>query len=155
MQQYNWDHRIDDWESMLIGKVLTSASQCQGENEELVLETEDMKLIFTHDQDCCESVVIEDICGDLGDLVGHPILMAEEVSSVKPPENVTKQRDIEKAAAKANGDYYWGIESETWTFYKFGTIKGSVTVRFHGSSNGYYSESVSVYRLQKLEGKED
>ena len=149
MQQYNWDHRIDDWESMLIGKVLTSASQCQGENEELVLETEDMKLIFTHDQDCCESVVIEDICGDLGDLVGHPILMAEEVSSVKPPENVTKQRDIEKAEAKANDVYYWGIDSETWTFYKFGTIKGSVTVRFHGSSNGYYSESVSVYRIQK------
>lgn len=81
---------------------------------------------FQHYQDCCESVYIESIVGDLADLVGAPLLIAEEVS-----------------------DYYAdplndGEESYTWTFYKFATRKGYVDVRWYGSSNGYYSESVSV-----------
>ena len=81
---------------------------------------------FQHYQDCCESVYIESIVGDLEDLVGAPLLIAEEVT-----------------------DYYAdplddGEESYTWTFYKFATRKGYVDVRWYGSSNGYYSESVSV-----------
>lgn len=81
---------------------------------------------FQHHQDCCESVYIESIVGDLEDLVGAPLLIAEEVT-----------------------DYYAdplddGEESYTWTFYKFATRKGYVDVRWYGSSNGYYSESVSV-----------
>ena len=79
---------------------------------------------FQHNQDCCEHVYIEDICGDLNDLVGAPLVEAEEVSDYE---------------GEATGD-----ESYTWTFYRFRTRKGSVTVRWYGSSNGYYSESVSV-----------
>jgi hypothetical protein len=81
---------------------------------------------FYHEQDCCESVSIEDIVGDLEDLVGVPILEARE--------------DMQEGVV---GDF----ESATWTFYNFRTIKGSVTVRWLGISNGYYSESVDLIRL--------
>ncbi len=81
---------------------------------------------FYHEQDCCESVSIEDIVGDLEDLVGVPILEAREDSQ------------------EGSGSDY---ESATWTFYNFRTIKGSVTVRWLGTSNGYYSESVRCQRL--------
>jgi hypothetical protein len=86
---------------------------------------------FLHDFDCCESVYIEDVCGDLNDLVGSPILMAEEISCDKgPPKH---PRD----------------ECYRWTFYKFATAKGWVTVRWLGQSNGYYSMGVSFYENGK------
>ena len=82
---------------------------------------------FEHAQDCCESVWLESIDGDLADLVGEPITMAEEVSS-------------DRDDRLENSD-----DSYTWTFYKFATAKGFVTVRFYGTSNGYYSEGVTYF----------
>ena len=66
-----------------------------------------------------EYVTLEEIHGDLSDLVGSPILQAEQVSS--------------------KGDDY---QVEEWSFYKLATIKGSVTLRWYGTSNGYYSTDV-------------
>lgn len=78
-----------------------------------------------HEQDCCEAVYVEDIAGDLDDLIGAPLLRAEERSN----------EDLD------------ACESGTWTFYEFATIKGSVTIRWYGSSNGWYSERVSLVQL--------
>ena len=86
-----------------------------------------------HSQDCCESVTIEDICGELDDLIGAPILMAEEAFS---------RHNITPDGAPISTPQYQD-DSFTWTFYKFATIKGYVTIRWHGTSNGYYSESVN------------
>ena len=104
-----------------------SLYRVEADEEELKLYLSETNYVkFYHQQDCCEYVYIEDICGDLNDLVGSPLLEAEEVSNYQ-------------AEPKDKNE-----ESYTWTFYKFRTLKGSVTVRWYGSSNGYYSEGVSV-----------
>lgn len=87
-----------------------------------------------HQQDCCESVYLESVVGDVADLVGHPILLAEEVEGEEPEE-------------PAEEEYY--PESHTWTFYKLATIKGYVDLRWYGSSNGYYSEDVDFEEVTK------
>ncbi len=95
-------------------------------DEQLVFSTDaGYKVIFYHDQDCCERVYIEDICGDLNDLVGEPLIVARSSCNRVHHEE------------EENG-------SITWTFYTFRTVKGTVDVRWFGTSNGYYSEHVNV-----------
>jgi hypothetical protein len=77
-----------------------------------------------HDQDCCETVVVEDVNGDWSDLIGHPLLVAEARTN--------------KGGDEAN------FESYTYTFYTFRSVGGSVDVRWLGTSNGYYSEEVDA-----------
>ena len=108
----------------MVGKVFTSV---RNENTELVFENATERFVFFHQQDCCEHVSIEDVCGELQDLVGEPLLMAEEVEGQTPV-------DFDEAEH----------ESVTWTFYKFATRKGYVDVRWFGESNGFYSEGVSL-----------
>lgn len=85
------------------------------------------QVVMCHEQDCCEFVYLHDINGELEDLVGHPLLMFEEVVNDRTGEI--------------------GGETQTWTFYKMSTIKGYVTMRWLGTSNGYYSESVDVVEI--------
>lgn len=119
----------------LVGKTLT---EIKNNGDELIFIVDDgTQFKMYHGQDCCESVSIEDINGDLEDLIGTPILKAEEVSSYEP----TSEEDIKKTK-EANG---WG--SCTWTFYKLATIKGYVDIRWFGESNGYYSESVDFIQV--------
>jgi len=92
------------------------------DNDYRVVFTEENgdQYVFAHIQDCCESVTVRDVVGHFSDLVGSPLLEAEETSN--------------------SGHTTYG--TETWTFYKFGTIKGHVNISWIGESNGYYSESV-------------
>jgi hypothetical protein len=117
---YNSEAKIES----MVGKVFTSVTQ---DGSEMVFENATERFVFFHSQDCCESVSIEDVCGDLEDLVGEPLLLAEEVSGETPVD--FNEMDH---------------ESVTWTFYKFATRKGYVDVRWLGESNGYYSEGVSL-----------
>lgn len=123
----------------LVGKTLIS---CKNENDErIVFECDDgTTYALLHNQNCCENVTVESITGDLADLVGTPILLAEEASSDDDPEDVKAAKVA--ARAKDPDAWHYDSESQTWTFYKLRTIRGSVDIRWHGSSNGYYSERV-------------
>ena len=130
MYEYDWN----DYGSMsdLIGKTLSSV--VNNGNDEIIFTVNDgTRYVMYHYQDCCEQVYIDDICGDLQDLVGSPILESEEVSSDDLPGKYPDYED----------------ESYTWTFYKLGTIKGSVNIRWYGTSNGYYSESVDFHKIKE------
>lgn len=113
----------------MIGRTFTSVTA----NRDKLRFTDDKgTFTFSHYHECCESVWIEDVVGDLDDLVGSPLLTAYESCSHENPEGVMEEYQ----------DPY--IDSFTWTFYKFATIKGYVDVRWYGESNGYYSEGVDL-----------
>lgn len=85
-----------------------------------------------HDQDCCENVYLEDIVGDLDDLYVGKIIKAEETTNRNDPP-----------PAEGSDDSY------TWTYYNLATIEGYIQFRWFGTSNGYYSESVSLYKYKE------
>lgn len=119
--------------SALTGKTITAINGSAGDDRMTFKCDDGTAYVMYHSQDCCESVSIEDIVGDLRDLIGSPILRAEESTSDTRPSDLPEP-DYED-------------ESQTWTFYKLATIKGYVDIRWHGSSNGYYSESVDFEQV--------
>jgi len=112
----------------LLGKTLVSIKKS---DDELIFTTTEGECFKAyHSQDCCEYVIIEDIEGNLDDLIGNTLTQAEESTNSKDTFNKIEYP-----------------ESFTWTFYKLATIKGYVTIRWLGESNGYYSESVDFIKL--------
>jgi hypothetical protein len=117
--------------SDLIGKIIISIHGLESGSDNVVFKCSDgSEYTMYHAQDCCENVSIDDVNGDIDDLLNSPILKAEETNNepdgFKDPHGEDSYRD-----------------SWTWTFYHLATIKGYVTIRWYGESNGYYSESVS------------
>ena len=126
----DYNNIVDTQEGMarMLGKTFVQVTGAVG-NFDLLFETaQGERFMFSHQQDCCERVDINDIVGDLQDLVGEPLLLAEEVEGETPVDFNERE-----------------YESVTWTFYKFATRKGYVDVRWLGESNGYYSEGVDLF----------
>ena len=121
------DHGIE----VLKGKTLTNVIVDREGDEKITFYTTDGDVyIMQHHQDCCESVVIDDINGDLTMLIGSEILTASERVRVSGDDD---------------DDGYQ--ESNTWTFYYISTLHETVSIKWWGSSNGYYSESVSFDKV--------
>lgn len=110
-----------------IGKTLKSVNVINNEsNIKIIFEFEEgQKYEMSHQQYCCEDVYIEDITGNMANLIGRELTMAEEVQEL---------------GEKEDGTF-------TWTFYKLATELGYVTIRWYGESNGYYSESVDIEEI--------
>ncbi len=152
---YSWSNKTVPFESI---KGLTFSKVENNDNDEIVFYCTDGRIFRqVYHPDCCASCSVEEVIGDLSDLENTPILLAEEVTSSEPDTEtlLNRTRDYEEEVAdyikQGREPYYDSLEaylegrheSETWTFYKVSTIKGSVTIRWYGSSNGYYSETAS------------
>lgn len=117
----------------LKGKTFTKVVDLDG-SKVIFTVSDDEEYMLYHEQDCCESVGIEDTNGELEWLVDSEILMAEEMT--KEPDPIQE----------GDEDDRWN-ESQTWTFYRISTFKGTVVFRWLGESNGYYSESVDFCKV--------
>lgn len=110
----------------LLNKILIDVEVI--DNKQIILSCDNgEKYMMEHEPISMEDVWLEDIGGDLENLLNSPILLAEEVYEKGDPED----------------------GSFTWTFYKFSTAKGYVTMRWYGESNGYYSEEVYIYKMDE------
>jgi hypothetical protein len=122
--------------SELIGKTITMIERGDAL---LVFRTSDGDVYrMEHEQNCCELVTLEEVIGDLADLINSPIVEASKETNRELPAKDPKWDD-----------------SYTWTFYKIGSVKGFVTLRWYGESNGYYSEEVSFLKNGERWGEDD
>jgi hypothetical protein len=102
-----------------------------------------------HEQDCCEEVEIEDICGDFEDIINTPIIHAEEamykdnewVNTCSLSTEIATRHLLRGVTIDNNKEEG---QHSTWTFYKIDTNKGGITIRWWGSSNGNYCEEISI-----------
>jgi hypothetical protein len=106
----------------LLGHILTDIKVDKAREYVLFTTSSGDQYKLYHPQDCSEQVCLEEVVGDLTDLLNSPILFAEESSN--------------------EGEYEASSDIYKWTFYKLSTNKGSVTLRWYGTSNGYYSVDV-------------
>lgn len=124
-------HSVVDF-SILIGKTLIDIQESSDSLWFKDAENNEYSLLQLHPDGA--SVTLDDIVGDLDDLLNTPILFAEEVSG-----------DTGKSE-----DY----ESYTYTFYKLATVKGWVDIKFFGTSSGYYSEKADFIKYRSANENE-
>lgn len=112
----------------IIGSTVLSVSGLSVDSEEIIIETDNGTYKMYHCQDCCESVSVDDVIGELK--IGSKILdFIEKTNSDTPKEE----------------EYV--DDSFTWTFYTIVTDKGYCDIKWYGTSNGYYSESVYFEKI--------
>lgn len=108
--------------SILVGKTLESI---ENSGERLTFHIDDgTAYVSYHSQDCCESVQIDHVDGNVEDVIGQMIVEAEDWEDGDPVPDVKYQP-----------------ESHTWTRQRIRTNKGEVTFHWLGESNGYYGET--------------
>ena len=93
-----------------------------------------------HSQRCCELVLLNDMTGDVADLLNTPILIAEKRISGKRVKGC-----LATYVTQPQVDNIY-----LWSYYTFRTIKGTVTLRWYGESNGEYAVAVSIGKMRAV-----
>ena len=107
----------------MVGKKITGIYY---DEDYFQIRTDDCVYAFYHEYDCCESVWLTQVDGVSDKIIGSRIVIAEVVTD----EKYTEDGHI------------------TWSFYKIGTNKGIIDFRFQGESNGCYSETVDLVKIE-------
>ena len=116
----------------LIGKTIKSITGLSESSEVVIINFTDGSLITqTHDQDCCETVQVEQVDGPVAKHIGAKFYGLDE-------------KEIGNYEQVVNG-----YDSLTATFYTLKTSAGYLDWRWYGESNGYYSESVDTSIIAK------
>lgn len=117
---YPWIYSESIPFNTLKGKIIT---KIVNRDDRVEFYTNDGRFTLISFESWCGNDVrvwLENKSDDFSGVLNSPVLLAEETSD------------------SANGYSY--------TFYKLSTNKDSVTLRFCGESNGYYSEKMDFYR---------
>ena len=115
----------------------------ENETEEIYFYCRNGNIVrFYHDQDCCEYVFLESADGLKN---GVDIFTGCDWCDV---EEIIEGSDDKSTTPISKYD-----DSYTWTFYKFKTNKGYDTMRWYGTSNGYYSESVDFEIYKEVDNE--
>lgn len=126
-----WPEEQNEFFKKLVGKkIIDARGLCRGSKHVSILFEDGSAIRFYHSQSCCESVDLDDICGDVDDLLNAKLYGIELRNNFNQPAR----------------DCY--DESYTWSFYSIRTDKGYVDLKWYGCSNGYYSETVDVEYYQ-------
>ena len=105
----------------IIGATILSITGAKVGSSKLTFSTDKGTLELYHGQCCCEDVCVEDINGDVSDMIGGVVSVADE--------RVGEETEV-------------GWARELHTFYEIRTTKGDMNIRWLGRDNGYYSVSV-------------
>lgn len=107
----------------IIGATIQEVTGCEHESECVTFVTDRGTLRLLHRQNCCENVRLEDANGDIADLIGGVVSVAEE---------------------RSNQEGERGEYRTKYTFYTIRTTKGDLDLRWIGRDNGYYGVSVDA-----------
>ena len=116
----------------LKGQIIESITGLTEGNDEVVITTNIGTYKLYHHQECCEHVVINKVIGNVSDLVGE-VIFAEEDAGANDPDWSNETYDYN--------------DTHTWTKYVLKTDNASLEFWFLGTSNGYYSESVTFEKI--------
>ena len=79
--------------SVLLGKTIVNIEGCNIDSKEVFISTSDNKrYVLLHTQACCEYVRLADVIGDVEDIIGNPLTMAEEVAQQEDSNWGTQNR---------------------------------------------------------------
>jgi hypothetical protein len=110
------------------GSTILSVDGLSVDSNQILFKTDKGTFSMYHSQDCYESVEIDSISGAMT-LDGALVYDLIEKTNTDGPK-------------------YEYDGSFTWTFYTLVTSKGYTDIRWYGTSNGYYSESVSFEEIE-------
>lgn len=111
------------------GKTIQEIRGCKKHSDEVTIKfTDGTCLKFYHQQDCCESVYLEDFDITPEWLIDSKIISVEERIS-RSGEEIS---------------HYDSTYSYTWSFYVIKTSSSTMVLRWYGESNGWYSETVDI-----------